>query len=179
MEMAEIESDEEALDMSNGDDELVRILETWCHKLAGMEIVGSLPSDLYVLPEKDTNTEVRDNLEGDGGDQDRAKQGTTKHVKGQWGPVLVEKRPCRRPKDGRTMMEIAQERKRKANLEGATGIKSHNSFALLSSSEILNLASVTGVCLEVDHKTERGSIGEILGCQESRAKEFGTSCVSC
>jgi hypothetical protein len=77
------------------------------------------------------------------------------------------------------MMEIAQERKRKANLEGATGIKSHNSFALLSSSEILNLASVTGVCLEVDHKTERGSIGEILGCQESRAKEFGTSCVSC
>jgi hypothetical protein len=64
-----------------------------------------------------------------------------KEVEPKWGPILVEKRPSRIPKDGRTVMEKAQARKKLANLEGNKGIsKTSNPFSALSSEEIISIA---------------------------------------
>jgi hypothetical protein len=66
----------------------------------------------------------------------------------KWGPVLIEKRPSRAPRDGRTIIEKAQDRKKKANLEDLQGIpKPMNQFIVLSNSEISNVVARTGISL--------------------------------
>jgi hypothetical protein len=62
------------------------------------------------------------------------------------GPVLVEPRPSRHQKDGKTILVKAQERKRMTNLEDGMGeAQSSNTFSVLSNSKFAEIASTIGV----------------------------------
>jgi hypothetical protein len=72
--------------------------------------------------------------------------------KERWGPILVEPRPSRGVKDGRTVLERAQDRKKKVNLEEPKSIN-HNPSPTLSSEDIAAIANIavgTGVVLGRD-----------------------------
>jgi hypothetical protein len=55
--------------------------------------------------------------------------------------------------DGRTVLEKAQDRKKKTNLEEPKGI-TQNSFSLLSAQEFSNVARDTGISLGRDRESE-------------------------
>jgi hypothetical protein len=77
----------------------------------------------------------------------------TKESKKKRGPILVEKRPSRGQPDGRTMLEKAQDRKKRTNLEGPKGnSRSQNPFSILSNTEILNVARTVGIQTGQDTK---------------------------
>jgi hypothetical protein len=156
-----------------GEDELVHIPESWCNKLEMMEKAVVLLENLDVC---NVNEKVLK------GDEEVAcpgekEEGKTKPNRRMWGPTLVEKRPCRRPNDGRTMLEIAQERKKRANLE--IGNKTSNPFSSLSVAEIATVADITKVKLGVGVKDKVESIGIVQECQIDRAKAFENSCNRC
>jgi hypothetical protein len=101
-----------------------------------------LPEDLFNFPEmvkidqSDVRVEARDDGLGD----------ARKINRGKWGPTLVEKRPSRVLKDGRTILKKAQERKMISNLEANKGkTKPCNKFLVLSSNEICQVVEVVGV----------------------------------
>jgi hypothetical protein len=94
--------------------------------------------------------------------------------------VLVEPRPARVPRDGRTMMEKAQERKIKVILEGNKGIvKNTNPFSALSTSEVLEAAECTGVRLGNDQATKVATASEILDRDKDRVEIFDKSYQVC
>jgi hypothetical protein len=109
MEAAESDIEDEEMKMVNdSDEEMVRIPGDLLDKLAEQKKVLGLPENLYMLPELvDQNgdkvaVEVLDHSEKN-----------LNPGKGKWGPILIEKRPCKKPLDGRTIMEKAQYRKDK------------------------------------------------------------------
>jgi hypothetical protein len=103
-----------------------------------------------------------------------------KRDKSKWGPVLVEKRPTRSQKDGRTILEIAQDRKRRTNLEIPQGItKTHNSFSALLVEEVVEVASKVGIKLGDDQVGCSNSAKEVVLLDRDRCKVFKDSCVSC
>jgi hypothetical protein len=60
----------------------------------------------------------------------------------------VEKRPSRHQHHGKTIMEKARERKKKANLDGGKGnAKTYNPFSILSNHDLSSLVEVTCVKL--------------------------------
>jgi hypothetical protein len=64
----------------------------------------------------------------------------------KWGPVLVEPRPSRGNKDGKTILEKAHDRKKKINLKEPKGL-AHNSFSILSIDNISEVAQDTSIVL--------------------------------
>jgi hypothetical protein len=111
MELAEQDSEDEIERMV--EEELVTLHADWCKKIEKLEYSQCLLENLYVIPESEMQS---DNV-GDGVDkqmQNKLQRGTKK----KWGHVLVEKRPSRRPHDGKSILKIAQERKKRSNLEG-------------------------------------------------------------
>jgi hypothetical protein len=57
---------------------------------------------------------------------------------GKWGPTLVDKRPNKFQRDGKTMLEKAQERKKINNLEKNKGIpKPLNPFSVMAVEEVV------------------------------------------
>jgi hypothetical protein len=62
---------------------------------------------------------------------------------GRWGPVVVERRSQRLGKDPRTMMEKAQEAKRKWNEEAPTGKNKHLPVHIIAD-EFKNVATAIG-----------------------------------
>jgi hypothetical protein len=61
-------------------------------------------------------------------------------TKKKWGPVLIEPRPCRKHRDGRTILVKAQDRKKRANLGSCHGnSKTYNPFSILSNSKVSNV----------------------------------------
>jgi hypothetical protein len=101
-----------------------------------------------------------------------------KEKKGNWGPILVAKRPTRGLKDGRTVLGKAQGRKKKANLEEPRGI-SKNSFSILSTVEISEIAKDTGISLGMDHKSEEQTGLDLLDNDKSRKTNFNKTCLTC
>jgi hypothetical protein len=77
-------------------------------------------------------------------------------------------------KDGRRVLEKAQDKKKKTNLETTQGT-SNNSFSLLSDLDILHISKDIGICLGADRKDEKQSILEILEKNRSRKDEFDNS----
>jgi hypothetical protein len=145
MEAAGSGSDEEMeAEMVGVDDgELVSIPGSWLDSGNKHEEDNGLLENLYILPELKSSESVVVNCNGEGDDL-----GLENGNKSKWGPVPVEKRPCRRPKDGRTIMEKAQERKKVYNLEVLKGINSQsNPFSVLSYEKISSIASTIGVNL--------------------------------
>jgi hypothetical protein len=104
--------------------------------------------------------------------------GQEKKTKGKWGPILVEARPTRVPRDGRTIMEKVQERKMKANLKSNKG-NHKKPFPTFSTSEILEVAECTGARLGNDHSTKVVAAIEILNREKDRVETFDKSCQMC
>jgi hypothetical protein len=123
---------------------LVRLLAEWIKEESESMNVQGLPDDLYSLPElKFDLATVNKGVDGVSLKGNTKKEGKTK-----WGSVLVEKRSSRNPRDGRTIMEKAQERKKLANLEGPKGNSKYaNPFSVLALDEISLVAKVVGVSL--------------------------------
>jgi hypothetical protein len=143
LEAVDIESEEDNVMLFDGDEELVKICDSWIESIemkSGFPVLPYGPFEIPDLPPRDVGKhapgrgEMEPNLRADG----------TK----KWGPVLIEKRSSRAPRDGRTIIEKAQDRKKKANLEDLQGIpKPMNQFIVLSNSEISNVAARTGISL--------------------------------
>jgi hypothetical protein len=92
----------------------------------------------------------------------------------------VEKRPSRRPKDGRTVMEKAQNRKKLTNLETLKGIfRPCNPVEALHSDEILNMPNVVDISLGRSDSEVLNSCVEVKDRDVSRSKEFKSQCASC
>jgi hypothetical protein len=75
MELAEQESDEEIQPIA--EDELVTLPPEWCKQMKGLEVAGSLPTDLYVIPEpglQEKQAEESATIRGAGKDQRGLKQ---------------------------------------------------------------------------------------------------------
>jgi hypothetical protein len=92
----------------------------------------------------------------------------------------VEKRPSRHQCDGKTILEKAQERKKKANLDDCKGnSKTYNPFSVLLNHEISSLAEVTGISLGNSDEEISSMLADIQECDNMRAKNFRDSCSSC
>jgi hypothetical protein len=120
-------------------------------------------------------------------EQDQPKRGgveNSKHEtlvnKKKCGPILVEKRPSRYQLDGKTIMEKAQERKKKTNLDGCKGnSKSYNPFYIPSNSDISSLAEVTSVSLGNNDRGVNSMLAEMQEDDNLRARYFSDSCTVC
>jgi hypothetical protein len=98
----------------------------------------------------------------------------------KWCLTLVEKRPSIYQKDGRTIMEKAQERKMISNLEINKGkAKLCNKFSVLSSDEICQVAGVVGVNLGDNSQEIDRSISGIIEPDNSRGDKFNSNCAKC
>jgi hypothetical protein len=101
--------------------------------------------------------------------------------KERWGPILVELRPSRGVKDGRTVLERAQDRKKKVNLEEPKGIN-HNPSPTLSSEDITAIANIavgTGVVLGRDLGENEKTLLEIIENDHDRKSPFEKVCPEC
>jgi hypothetical protein len=132
------ESYMEDVEMAERDDELVFLSECVLDKFAEARNYSGLPENLYDLPmgpelSKSTCLD-HDMLEGVRKEKECNKK--------KWGLVLVEPRPSRQPRDGKTVLEKALDRKKHINLEGGHGnAKSYNTFSVLSNSRIVHVVS--------------------------------------
>jgi hypothetical protein len=176
MEATEVESDEEKDPMCMDDAEVLRFPAEWIKEEEIKKRAQDLPDNIYNLPKLRSDcgvvskTEEEMNLDGN-----PKKEGEPK-----WGPILVEKRPSRIPKDGRTVMEKAQARKKLVNLEGTKGIsKTSNPFSALSSEEIITIAKDVGVSLGVSSNEIDKSILEVQSSDISRLENFNSKCDQC
>jgi hypothetical protein len=107
---------------------------------------------------------------------DKTEKGGNK----KWGPVLVEPRPSRQAKDGRTVLEKAQDRKKLTNLDGRHGnSKTYNPFLVLSNSKITSVAKVISVVIGNDKSEKSSSLAKIQEVDLERARMFTDSCSVC
>jgi hypothetical protein len=104
-------------------------------------VTKGLPDDLLSIPGKDSEGEQMVDKVG------ANKRGKKQPVQSQkWGPTLVEKRPSRRPQDGRTILKIAKGRKKLSNLEVNPGMaKPKNSLSQSGIIDIHKLAAEIGI----------------------------------
>jgi hypothetical protein len=177
--------------------EMMNLLEDICSTLARGSENKNLPQDMYIIPDKMDSTQVEAmevdaahqslSVRGDG-EQKEVKTGGTEMVgkdrvkknKEKWGSVLVENHPARVPRDGKTVLEKAQERKKRTNLEGSKGMnKNSNPFSVLAINEITNIAECVGVSLGLDQAKVKKSVLDILGKDKTRAQNFIQSCQVC
>jgi hypothetical protein len=72
------------------------------------------------------------------------------------------KRLSRQPRDGRIVLEKAQDKKKHINLEGGHGnAKSYNTFSVLSNSEIVHVVGVVKVEIGSDRFEKSSSLAKI------------------
>jgi hypothetical protein len=90
---------------------------------------------------------------------------------------MVKKRPNRRPHDGRTMLEKAQDRKKLTNLETLKGkTKTQNPFDALASDEMVLMADVVGISLGKNDNEVISSSVEVMDRDRRRPVEFRAQC---
>jgi hypothetical protein len=94
-----------------------------------------------------------------------------------WGPVLVEKRPTIFQRDGRMVLEKAQDRKKKINLEEPKGITC-NSF-VLSQDVVSDIAGDVGIKIGTDSISEKQIVLDMIEEQENRKVVFDKMCSNC
>jgi hypothetical protein len=171
-----VESGEDEVMDELGDDELVHLSENLCQRLIDARDNKDLSEDLYVIPEVILDSEVEAEKKLEVG---KMKMGAKKK-KEKWGPTLVEKRSSKGQHDGKTILDKAQERQKRTNLEGGAGIsKTSNSFSVLSSSIISELANVVGISLGGDSKGIDFSSREMQEAGVIQTKLFEESCRTC
>jgi hypothetical protein len=167
---------EEDLEMAVADDELVRLPGSLLEKAMEFQNDPELPENLYDIPEP-----AEKPGQEQPGEAEKLKVDQEAKGKGErWGPTLVEKRTSRHQLDGKTVMEKAQERKKKVNLEGSKGnTKSYNPFSVLSNSDISALAEVTGVRLGKNEKDKFAVMFDIQEKEDMMVQSFNASCSVC
>jgi hypothetical protein len=134
-----------------------------------MDSAHMLPDNMYSLPEI-KRTEGSEDTQGGMSSEANGQQ---KGMRKTWGPVLVENRPSRRPVDGRTILEQAQERKKVVNQETRKiGNKPSNSFSILSQSEIVSTSKSVGIKLGSNSVEVEKTISEIQDIDWSRRSSF-------
>jgi hypothetical protein len=95
-------------------------------------------------------------------------------------PTLVEKSPTRGQRNGKTVLEKAQERKKITNLEKPKGKSlSLCSLSNLDHVDVSSIARVFGVSLGVDQISCDKSVLEVLECNRARVAEFEGGCEKC
>jgi hypothetical protein len=158
------------------DDELVSLPASLIENAREVDANLQLPDNLYnllELKEKDVDGDSVEETKSQGGNQ-------TKQTKKTWGPVLVEDRPRRRPFDGRSMLERAQERKRVANLESLKGnCRSYNSFSVLAPEEVSGIAKITCIKLGSTPAEVNVVVDEIVLDSSVRGNKFDENCLVC
>jgi hypothetical protein len=87
---------------------LVKLPDVVCQALERNVVAQDLFEDLYSIPEEVSKTESMKVQEDAAGGVKKPDDQPKK-----WGPTLVDKRPSRRHQDGRFILEIAWERKKK------------------------------------------------------------------
>jgi peptide subunit release factor 1 (eRF1) len=80
--------------------------------------------------------------------------------------------------DGRTVLEKAQDMKKKINLEEPKGI-TQNSFSLLSAQEFSNVARDTSISLGRDRESEMQLVQNLLDKSGIRKEDFDKVCPDC
>jgi hypothetical protein len=120
--------------------------------------VKELLEDIYTLA--DMNQGSDDQLMDEEPSKTVHDDFQAKSKKGNWGPVLVEKRPTRVQRDGRTVLEKARDKK-KANLEEPKGI-TYISFSILSAQELSNIARDTDISLGKDIESKMQSVLDLV-----------------
>jgi hypothetical protein len=156
--------------------EIVKILEKWYQMLGNSEMTHELPDDLYSIPEamcKPRQVVEQNECENSGATK-------TGNQPGKWGPMLVEKRPSRRPQDGRSILEIAQDRKKKINLEVKAGmVKTKNPSHSNTVVDFASLAEVSGIHLGKSSESVLEAIAELSQSEADRSISFNESCETC
>jgi hypothetical protein len=159
MEVVDSEADEEKAVMDLEDVEMVCLPDNICVEISKQKWVKELPKDIYTLP--DMNQVSANQLMGEESSKTVHDGFQTKSKKGNWGPVLAEKRPTRVQRNGRTVLEKAHDRKKKTNLEEPKGI-TYNSFSLLSAQELSDIARDTDIGLGKDMESEMQSVLDLV-----------------
>jgi hypothetical protein len=96
------------------------------------------------------------------------------------GALSWLRRPSRVPRDGRTMLKKAQDRKKKTNLDGNQGIpKPLNPFSVLSISEIPEVAAQTSVSLGSKVEDRVSSMEQTQNMDKTRVEVFSNECEKC
>ncbi|TVU37081.1 hypothetical protein EJB05_15547, partial [Eragrostis curvula] len=88
----------------------------------------------------------------------------------QWGPVMVERRSKRNKNGGGTIMEMAEELKKRHNLELPP--RMGNSFAALSSDSLINKADDIGVSLGSNKNEIDDNINFMVNTEIARNEDF-------
>jgi hypothetical protein len=171
MEVVASDSDEEIVDVAV-EDEVMTIPDSWIQGGLPKGSEKELTGNLYVLPEIG---------EGNEGSMDtQMHKEEVKKPEKKWGPVLVEKRPSRQQSEGRTVMEMAQKRKRRANLDGGKGnSNSYNPFSILSNVEITKMTSTVNVDIGKNVSDRIESLAKIQEIDASTNSRFRDNCVRC
>jgi hypothetical protein len=101
MEALEVEDDDDEGLIRMDEDEVVNLPEGWAMEIP--EKSSLLPESRFVIPEIEMEHSLQsDNFVVAPVSEIDQRRGTTK-----WGHILVEKRPCKNQRDGKTMMEKA------------------------------------------------------------------------
>jgi hypothetical protein len=159
------------------DVEMINIPENLCVELTKIRRDSTLLDDFNTLPDMMDITQEHPQ-EATGAKPVKEKK---KGEKEKWGPILVEPRPSRGVRDGRIVLEKAQDRKKKANLEIPKGIP-QNSFDALSCTDIADISEIvvdTGIVLGRNPKEIENSLLEMLGKDNDRKLVFEKSCPDC
>jgi hypothetical protein len=169
-------SDKEDVEMDERDDELVFLPKCLLDKFVEARDYYGHFENLYdrpMSPEPSKSTcPNQDVLEGV-----RKEKGCNKK---KWGPVLVEPRPCRQPRDGRTVLEKSQDRNKHTNLEGGHGnSKTYNTFCILSNSEIVYVARIVNVEIGNNRFEKSSSLAKIKEVDLGRAEVFNRNYSVC
>jgi hypothetical protein len=176
MEASLSNAEDESMGVAGMEDELVMLSEALLEKAREYQSGATLPENLYVLHES-TEVQMQDQVHVSS--LEKLDQGCNMNNK-KWGSILVEKRTSKHQLDGKTVMEKAQERKKKADLDGYKGnSKTYNPLLILSCSDISNMAEVTGVSLGKDTKEIENVIGEMQLNDEKMALNFKDKCEVC
>jgi hypothetical protein len=177
IEAVDSEAEHETSDTVVEDVEMVCLADEVCAEISSGKWLKDIPEDIYTLPNMEQCPVDQVVVEKEVMKHEPA-DGKKKVKKENWGPVLVEKRPTRVRKDERTVLEKAQDRKKKANLEVTQG-NTQNSFALLADHEVLHMARETDISLGTGVVSEEQSILDILDKDRVRKVEFDKLCVNC
>jgi hypothetical protein len=144
MEAIESDADDEIQHVSLEDMEMMELPKDMRSIFSKVSENKNLSANLYVIPDRMALDQVQEMGES----TEVVGKGQGRKPRDKWGPMLVEPRPTRVPRDGRTMLEKAQDRKNRVNLENSKGInKDPNPFSMLTASEIIEVAECVDICL--------------------------------
>ena len=91
----------------------------------------------------------------------------------RWGPVVASRMSTRIKRDGKTVVEKAQELKKRKDLEIPKGTTcSKNSFSILDDSSLARYASIAGIVLGNDDSEIAENIECIKGVENGRLQNF-------